>query len=160
MAGNLNRVFLMGNLTRDIELRTMPSGMAVASFAIAVNERFKNRQDEWVERANFIDCEAFARTAEVMAQYLGKGRPVFIEGKLRLDQWEDKDGGKRSKLKVVVDNFQFVDSKGEGGGSGPSGSGRSSSGYGGGGSGGERSPRPTSRPSDDYEPIDEDDIPF
>jgi single-strand DNA-binding protein len=154
MAGNFNRVFLMGNLTRDIELRNMPSGMAVASFAIAVNERFKNRQDEWVERANFIDCEAFARTAEVMAQYLSKGRPVFIEGKLRLDQWEDKDGGKRSKLKVVVENFQFIDSKGEGGSGGPGG--RSSGGYG----GGERSSRPASRPTDGYEPIDEDDIPF
>lgn len=160
MAGNLNRVFLMGNLTRDIELRQMPSGMAVASFAIAVNERYKNRQDEWVERANFIDCEAFARTAEVMAQYLGKGRPVFIEGKLRLDQWEDKDGGKRSKLKVVVDNFQFVDSKGDSGGGG---GGRSSGGGGGaGGGGGERPARSaaSSRPTDNYEPIDEDDIPF
>lgn len=110
MAGNVNKVFLMGNLTRDVEMRSMPSGASVGSFGIAVNERFKAKDGEWQERAHFIDCEIFGARAEAMSKYIGKGSPVFLEGRLRLDQWQDKQGQNRSKLKVVVDNFEFVGS--------------------------------------------------
>lgn len=144
MAGNFNKVLLLGNLTRDVEIKHFPSGGQVGRFAIAVNERYKDRDGNFQERANFIDCEAFGRTAEVMAQYLRKGRPVFIEGKLRLDQWE-RDGEKRSKLKVVVDNFQFVDSGGGGGG---------------GGGGSDRSSGGSSYDSDPGPDMGDDDIPF
>jgi len=107
MSGSVNKVFLMGNLTRDPEMRALPRGMSVASFSLAVNEKYKDRDGNWVERANFIDCEIFGNRAEAFAKYLGKGSPVFVEGKLRFEQWE-KDGQKRSKIKVVVDNFEFV----------------------------------------------------
>lgn len=110
-----NRVILAGNITRDIELRHLPSNTAVATIGLAVNESFKDRDGNRQDRATFVDCEAFGRTAEVMSQYLGKGRPVLIEGKLRLDQWQDKEGNTRSKLKVIIDGFTFVDSR-EGGG--------------------------------------------
>lgn len=155
MAGNVNKVFLMGNLTRNVEMRALPSGMSVGSFGVAVNERYKDREGGWQERANFIDCEIFGARAEAMAKYLSKGSPVFIEGKLRLDQWQDKEGNNRSKLKVVVDNFEFVgggrDSQGGGGGGGGRGGygdGDGGGGYGGGG--GRNEP----------EPIADDDIPF
>lgn len=108
MPGNVNKVFLMGNLTRDLEVRSLPSGMTVAAFGLAVNERFKDRDGNWTERANFIDCEIFGARAEAMSKYLSKGSPVFIEGRLRFEQWQDKDGNNRSKLKVVADNFEFV----------------------------------------------------
>jgi single-strand DNA-binding protein len=156
MAGNVNKVLLMGNLTRDIEMRQFPSGGSIGKFTLAVNERYKDRNEQWQERANFIDCEAFGRKAEVMAQYLSKGRPVFIEGKLRLDKWEDKQSGEnRSKLKVVVDDFQFVDSKGgAGGGGGPSGGSDYSS------SNDDRSYDPGPQSSPAYESLGDDDIPF
>jgi len=150
MAGNVNKVFLMGNLTRDIEMRSLPSGTPVAKFGLAVNERFKDRNDQWQERANFIDCEIFGRRAEVMSQYLSKGSPVFIEGKLRLDQWETQQGEKRSKLKVVIDDFQFVDAGG-----------RSGSAQQPGGQAGQREPsHAASGGGPAYEPVGEDDIPF
>ena len=114
MAGNLNRVFLMGNLTRDVELRHTSGNQAVANIGLAVNRRWKTPEGENREETTFVDCEAWGRTAEVMAQYLAKGRPVFIEGRLKLDQWE-KEGQKFSKLRVVVESFQFIDSR-EGGG--------------------------------------------
>ena len=122
-----NKVLLMGNLTRDIELRQLPSGASIAAIGLAVNEKYKDKNDQWVERTNFIDCEMFGRRAEVMAQYLSKGSPVFIEGRLRLDTWQDKnDGSNRSKLKVVIENFEFVGGgQGGGGGSGGGGGGRS-----------------------------------
>lgn len=160
MAGNFNKVLLMGNLTRDVEVRQLPGGGSVANIGLAVNRRFKTQDGQQREEVTFVDCEAWGRTAEVMAQYLAKGRPVFIEGRLRLDQWQDKDGGNRSKLKVIIENFQFVDSRGgdEGGNTGGgaiysrSGGGRApASGPGGAGGGGS---------SGGYEPIDEDDIPF
>ncbi|PHQ78804.1 MAG: single-stranded DNA-binding protein [Phycisphaera sp.] len=111
-----NKVLLMGNLTRDIEIKQFSGGTSVGKLGLAVNEKYKDRNDQWVERVNFIDCDVFGRKAEVMAQYLTKGSPVFIEGKLRLDTWQDKnDGSNRSKLKVVIDNFQFVGG-GQGGG--------------------------------------------
>lgn len=128
MAGNFNKVFLMGNLTRDIEIRHTQSNTAIAKFGLAVNRRYSVGEGggrEQREETTFVDCEAWGRTAEVMGQYLGKGRPVFIEGRLRLDQWEDKNGGgKRSRLLVVVENFQFVDSRDDGGGGGGGGGGR------------------------------------
>lgn len=168
MAGNFNKVFLMGNLTRDVEVRNLPSGGSVANIGLAVNRRFRTQDGQNREETTFVDCEAWGRTAEVMAQYLSKGRPVFIEGRLRLDQWQDKDGGNRSKLKVIVENFQFVDSRGGGDGDGGSGGGgnysRGGSGGGGysrgaagGGSGGGSS---GGGGGGGYEPIDEDDIPF
>ncbi len=111
MSVNLNKVLLMGNLTRDVELKHTPSNQPVASIGIAVNRRFRTRDGEDRDETVFVDCEAWGRTAEVMNQYLSKGRPVFIEGRLKLDQWQDKEGNNRSKLRVVVENFQFVDSK-------------------------------------------------
>lgn len=153
MAGSYNKVILMGNLTRDPELRHLPnSNTAVCTIGLAVNRRFRTADGENREETTFVDCEAFGRTAEVLAQYLRKGRPVMLEGRLRLDQWQDKDGGNRSKLKVVVEGFQFVDSKQDGGGGNGGGGGGGASR--GGGGGGSRSSQPA------YEPIGEDDIPF
>lgn len=128
MAGSLNRVFLMGNLTRDIEVRHTSQNMAIAKMGLAVNRKFKTQSGEQREEVTFVDCDAFGRTAEVMAQYLRKGRPVFIEGRLKLDQWQDQQGNKRSKLSVVVESFQFVDSGQGGGGDGGGGGGGYSSG--------------------------------
>ena len=108
---NLNKVLLMGNLTRDIEMRNLPSGMAVAAFGLAVNRKWKNQQGEQQEEVTFIDLEAFGKPAEVMNQFLRKGSGVFIEGRLQLDQWTDKEGNKRQKMKVVVNEFQFIDGK-------------------------------------------------
>ncbi len=147
---SFNKVMLMGNLTRDVEIRHTPSNMAVGNFGIAVNRKYKTQSGEQREEVTFVDCEAWGRTAEVMAQYLSRGRPVFIEGRLKLDQWEDKNGGgKRSKLSVVVENFQFINSgqgggnQGAGGGGGggyaqasAGGGGGSQGGYGGGNQGG------------------------
>lgn len=148
---NFNKVFLMGNLTRDIELKHIPSGMAVANIGIAVNDRWKDKDSgEWQERANFVDCEAWGRTAEVMHQYLAKGRPVFIEGRLKLDTWQDKDGSNRSKLRVVVENFQFIDSRGGGGDSGGGGGQPAYSGSSGG----------SASAGGQHQPISDDDIPF
>ncbi len=119
MAGSFNRVFLMGNLTRDIELKHTSSDQSVATIGIAVNRRYTTKDGEKREDTTFVDCEAWGRTAEVMSQYLSKGSPVFIEGRLKLDQWDDRETGKkRSKLLVVIETFQFVDSKGGGGGGG------------------------------------------
>ncbi len=155
MAGSVNKVFLMGNLTRDVELKYTPSNQPVATFGLAMNRRYRTRDGEDREETTFVDCEAWARTAEVMSEYLSKGRPVFIEGRLKLDQWQDKDGNNRSKLRVVVENFQFVDSRG---------------GSGGGGGGRASAPEPvasanapsaaSSQDSGQHQPVSEDDIPF
>jgi single-strand DNA-binding protein len=111
-----NRVILVGNLTRDIELRYIPSGTAVAEIGMAVNDRIK-KGDQWVDETTFVDVTLWGRTAEVANQYLTKGSNVLIEGRLKLEQWE-KDGQKRSKLKVVADKMQMLGGRGEGGGSG------------------------------------------
>lgn len=157
---NLNRVLLMGNLTRDPELRYLPSNTPVVSIGLAVNRRWRNQQDQQQEETTFVDCEAFGRSAEVINQYLRKGRPVFIEGRLRLDQWQDREGQNRSKLKVVVENFQFVDSRGGGEASHEQAPGAAGQ------------PSPSSRPApvaasapapagqDVHQPVKEDDIPF
>jgi len=150
MAGNFNKVFLMGNLTRDIELRHGgPSNTAIAKLGIAVNRRWRTADGENREETTFVDCDAFGRTAEVLAQYLKKGRPVFIEGHLRLDTWE-KEGQKQSKLKVVIDSFQFVDGPAQGAGDeGPRSAGAPSV-----------RTRSASPAAPAYEPVSEDDIPF
>ena len=127
MAGSVNKVFLMGNLTRDVELKYTPSNQPVATFGIAMNRRYKTKDGENREETTFVDCEAWARTAEVMSEYLSKGRPVFIEGRLKLDQWQDKDGNNRSKRRVGVESFQLVDSRGGGGGSSGGGGGNRAS---------------------------------
>ncbi len=109
---NVNRVTLAGRLTRGVELKQVPGGQQVAKLGLAINRRFKTRDGEQREEVVFVDCEAWGNTAETMAKYLGKGSPVFIEGRLKLDQW-DQGGTTRSKLKVVIEDFQFVGTKGE-----------------------------------------------
>ncbi|MCA9245639.1 MAG: single-stranded DNA-binding protein [Planctomycetales bacterium] len=110
---SFNRVVLVGNLTRDPELRYLPSGMAVSDIGLAVNDRIK-REGEWVDETTFVDITLWGRTAEVANEYTSKGSMVLIEGRLKLDQWE-KDGQKRSKLKVIGERMQMLDRKGAGG---------------------------------------------
>jgi single-strand DNA-binding protein len=117
---NYNRVILLGNLTRDPELRYTPSGTAVADVGLAVNDRYKNSSGEWVEEPTFVDVTLWARTAEVASEYLSKGSPVLIEGRLKLDTWQTSDGQKRSKLRVVALQMQMVGGRG-GGAGGPGG---------------------------------------
>lgn len=107
-----NKVILVGNLTRDCELRYLPSGSAVCTTGIATNRKFKNQQGEQKEEVCFIDITFFGRTAEIANQYLGRGKKVLVEGRLKLDQWTDQNGGKRSKHSVTVDTLQMLDSKG------------------------------------------------
>ncbi len=126
---SFNRVILVGNLTRDPELRYIPSGTAVSDIGLAVNDRVK-RGDQWVDEVTFVDITLWGRTAEIANEYLSKGSPVLIEGRLKLDRWE-KDGQKHSKLKVVGDRLQMLGSK-EGGGGGRGGT-RGGSSRGGGG---------------------------
>lgn len=105
---SINRVTISGNLTRDPEIRNTQSGMTVMSFGVAANDRIKNNQTgEWEDRANFIDCTMFGNRAESISQYLSKGSKVTIDGKLRWSQWE-KDGQKRSKIDVIIDNIDFT----------------------------------------------------
>jgi single-strand DNA-binding protein len=103
---SFNRVILVGNLTRDPELRYIPSGTAVSDIGLAVNDRVK-RGDQWVDEATFVDITLWGRTAEIANEYLSKGSPVLIEGRLKLDRWE-KDGQKHSKLKVVGERLQML----------------------------------------------------
>jgi single-strand DNA-binding protein len=119
---NFNKVILAGNLTRDPELRYTPKGSAIADIGLAINRSWKSETGETKEEVTFVDVAAYGRTAEVIAQYLRKGRPVLIEGRLKLDTWEDKQTNqKKSRLRVVCENFQFIDSNrpAEGGGSPP-----------------------------------------
>ncbi|MEM8946399.1 MAG: single-stranded DNA-binding protein [Planctomycetota bacterium] len=108
-----NRVVLLGNLTRDPELRYIPSGTAVSEIGLAVNDRVK-KNDQWVDETTFVDITLWGRTAEVANEYLSKGSSILIEGRLKLDTWE-KDGQKRSKLRVVADKMQMVGGRGGGG---------------------------------------------
>jgi single-strand DNA-binding protein len=109
---NFNKVYLMGNLTRDPEIRTTPTGLKIAKFGLAVNRRYRTRDDEAREETTFVDLDAFGNQAEIIERYCRKGSPLFVEGRLRLDQWETSNGEKRSKLGVVVENFQFLGSGG------------------------------------------------
>lgn len=106
-----NRIILVGNLTRDPELRYMPNGGAVCSTGIATNRKFKKQDGSTGEEVCFVDITFFGRTAEVANQYLKRGKKILVEGRLKLDQWTDQNGGKRSKHSVVVDNMQMLDSK-------------------------------------------------
>lgn len=108
-----NRVILVGNLTRDPELRYIPSGTAVSEIGLAVNDRVK-KGDQWVDETTFVDVTLWSRTAEVANEYLSKGSSVLIEGRLKLDSWE-KDGQKRSKLRVICDKMQMLGGAGGGG---------------------------------------------
>jgi len=115
---SFNRVILVGNLTRDVEVKYLQSGTAVTDIGIAVNDRRKNQQGEWIEETTFVDVTLWARQAEVAGEYLSKGSPVLIEGRLKLDQWET-DGKKQSKLRVVGERMQMLGGRGGGGGRGP-----------------------------------------
>lgn len=115
---NFNKVLLMGNLTRDPEVRYTPKGTAIATIGLAVNRVWTTESGEKKEEVTFVDVDVWGRQAETIGQYMAKGRPIFIEGRLKLDQWDDKESGqKRSKLKVVCESFQFIGApKGAGGG--------------------------------------------
>lgn len=116
---NYNKVILMGNLTRDPELSYLPSQTPVVEIGLAVNRRWRDQQGQQREDTCFIDCRCFGRQAEVINQYLSKGRPVLVEGRLDYDTWEAQDGSKRSKHRVTIERFSFVDSQsGQGGGGG------------------------------------------
>jgi single-strand DNA-binding protein len=119
---SFNRVILVGNLTRDPELKYLQSGMAVADIGLAVNDKRKNANGEWVEEVTFVDVVLWGRTAEVAGEYLSKGSQVLIEGRLKLDRWENKEGQKQSKMRVVCERMQMLGGKGEGrGGAAPAG---------------------------------------
>lgn len=106
---SLNKVFLIGNLTRDPDVRYLPSGTAVADLGLAVNERYKDsKSNEWKEKTTFLEVVVWQRQAETAGEYLSKGSPVFVEGRLQLDEWETKDGEKRSRLRVRADRLQFL----------------------------------------------------
>ncbi|SRR5579862_1713306 len=153
---NLNKVMLMGNLTRDPEVRYTPKGTAVAEIGMAINRYYSAENGEKREETTFVDVTLWGRQAEIAGEYLKKGRPVFIEGRLQLDSWDDKQSGqKRSKLKVVADGLQLIGAKpGMGGGSEA------------GESGGppparqQRQSPPPSKPAPDPDLDAEDDIPF
>lgn len=116
---NLNRVLLIGNLTRDPELRVTPKGTAICQFGLAISRSFKDDTGQTREEATFVDVEAWGKSGELIAKYCTKGRPLFVEGRLKFDQWEDKaTQQKRTKLKVVLENFQFLGGR-EGGAPGP-----------------------------------------
>lgn len=118
MAVSLNKVLLAGNLTRDPQVKFFANERALADFSIACNRRYKGSDGEFKEEVTYVDIEAWGRTAELVGQYLTKGQPCFVEGRLRLDSWEDKQtGAKRSKLKVVADTVQFLGSRGSDDGS-------------------------------------------
>ncbi len=102
-----NRVVLMGNITRNPEVRYLPSGTAVCDIGVAVNDRRKSQSGEWVEETTFVDVTLWGRTAEVCGEYLSKGSPILVEGRLKLDTWES-DGQKRSKLKVIGERMQML----------------------------------------------------
>ena len=180
---SFNKVVLMGNLTRDPQLKYLPNQTPLVEFGLAMNHKYRTANGENREDVCFVDCTVFGRGAEVINQYCQKGKALLVEGRLKLDTWEDKNGGgKRSKHSVVVDNFQFVggrdDSGGGGGGDysrsnddyGDRGKSRGNSGGGGGGGGNysrgnssrndNASRQPANEPFDDSEQFGEDDIPF
>ena len=135
---NLNKVFLMGNLTRDPELRYLPnSNMPVVNFGLAINRTWYNKNtNERQEETTFIDVEGFGKQAEIVNQYISKGRPIFVEGRLKLDQWQDQQGNNRSKIKIIMEKFEFLGSRDQNGGGGGRGGFNRGGGYGGGNGGG------------------------
>jgi len=145
---NFNKVIIAGNLTRDPELRYTPKGTAVARITLAVNRTWKSESGENKEEVSFVDVDVWGRQAEVIGQYLKKGRPLLVEGRLKQDTWEDKNTKqKQSKLKVVLESFSFIDSRGGGEG----------------GSAEAPRSRPSAAPapaSDDADAPSDDDVPF
>lgn len=120
MAKGFNKVTLLGNLTRDPETRNTPSGQSVTNFSLAVNRTWKGSDGSQQEAVSYIDCVAWGKAGEIISQYLTKGRPVLVHGRLDQRSWDDKDSGqKRSKIEVVVEDFNFVDSGSGGGDSAP-----------------------------------------
>jgi single-strand DNA-binding protein len=149
---NFNKVILAGNLTRDPELRYTPKGTAVARLGVAINRRWKSETGEMKEEVTFVDVDAFGKTAETIAQYLKKGRPILIEGRLRYDTWDDKQTNqKKTKLGVVMETFQFLDSgRANDGGGAPPAAPRSAP-----------AAAPAAEPADvDAPPHEGDDVPF
>jgi single-strand DNA-binding protein len=142
---NYNKVLLMGNLTRDPQLSYTPNQTAVVDFGMAINRRWTGQDGNQRDETCFVDCRMFGRRAEVVNKYCKKGNPLFVEGRLTFDSWEAQDGSKRSKLRVTVENFEFVG--GGGGGAGGGGGGRAAQSF---DNAGSQGPPP---PSDD-------DIPF
>jgi single-strand DNA-binding protein len=168
---SFNQVILLGNLTRDPQLKYLPSQTAVAEFGIACNRKFKTQSGEDKEEVTFVDCSAFGKTGELINQYFTKGKPIFIQGRLKYDSWEDKQGGgKRSKMSVIVENFQFIGGRDGGAGGGGGGGGGGYQQEGGGGDYEQRPQRPQqSRPQNAPPPqqpfgeeqqFKDDDIPF
>jgi len=124
MAANINRVVLVGNLTRDPEMKHLPSGTALCSLRIAVNTRRKDESGQWTDKPNYFDVSVWGAQGESCAQYLAKGRPVAIDGRLEWREWEATDGsGKRQAVEIVADNVQFLGSRGDGDGGGGGGGG-------------------------------------
>lgn len=156
MAANFNKVILAGNLTRDPELRYTPQGTAIAKIGLAINRRYTGQDGQTKDETTFVDVDAFGKQAEVIGQYLKKGRPVLIEGRLKLDQWDDKTTGKpRSRLGVILESFQFIDSKAAGAEGAPAQSSPAPN----------RPARPAAQPpspaaESDVPPIEDDDVPF
>src|SRR5947209_18489785 len=139
-----NKVILAGNLTRDPQLKYLPSQMAVVEFGLAMNRKWRTAEGQDREEVCFVDCSAFGKTGETINQYCLKGKPLLVEGRLKLDQWEDKQGGgKRSRLTVVVETVSFVGGPSDGGGQG--GGGGSHADADGGGAGPPQQSRPASR---------------
>lgn len=159
---NFNKVILMGNLTRDPELKTLQGGNSVCNLGLAVNRTWRDQQGNKQEEVTFIDVVVWGKTAENCNQYLSKGRPVFIEGRLQMDQWEDRETGqRRSKLKVVAERVQFMGGRDDNQGGGNQGGYRESGGGGYGGGGQQQSGGGYSQHrNDQYDGIDYDDIPF
>ncbi len=114
MAGDINHVTLVGRLTRDPELRHLPSGQPVLQLGVAVNGRQKDETGNWVDKPNFFDVKVFGNQAEMLSMHLSKGRRVGVDGRLDWSSWEAQDGSKRSKVEVVASSVQFLDSRGEG----------------------------------------------
>ena len=151
MAANINRVVLIGNLTRDPEMKHLPSGTALCSLRVAVNTRRKDESGQWTDKPNYFDVSVWGAQGESCAQYLAKGRPVAIDGRLEWREWEASDGsGKRQAVEIVADNVQFLGSRGDGGDGG-----------GGGGGGGQYiAPGDVQQSNADFPPSPTDDIPF
>jgi single-strand DNA-binding protein len=156
---NFNKVIIAGNLTRDPELRYTPKGTAIAKLGLALNRSWRTESGEQRDETTFVDVDAFGRQAEVIGQYMRKGRPILIEGRLRLDEWEDKNTGqKRSRLGVVLESFSFLDS---GGGRGDTGNDAGASAPPARGSSPSPAPAPSRPPVEEAGPAPEDDdVPF